>query len=295
MMGKSTLLQRLGCIAAAIGIVVMFATSVAAETTLERIKREGYVRVAFANEPPFAYASESGELTGESIAVAKAIFERMGVPELVGMLVEWGSLIPGLKAGRFDAITASMWIRPKRCEQIAFTEPTHAMGTTILVEAGNPLGYGKLEDVAANANAKIAIVAGTVGIEVARDAGINDDPNPRSAGHQRPAGRGKVRPGGLSHTHVPYRKYPGKAGRPEVERARPFASPRLDYASVGLRKEDTDLLAEFNKHLKDYIGTKEHLDAIAEWGSRPSRNARRRDRGLGLRRGIELYAGDKDR
>jgi polar amino acid transport system substrate-binding protein len=39
------------------------------------------------------------------------------------VLTEWGSLIPGLNAGRFDIITAGMYITPKRCKNVAFTDP----------------------------------------------------------------------------------------------------------------------------------------------------------------------------
>ena len=56
------------------------------------------------------------------------------------MLTEFGSLIPGLKAGRFDIIAAGMFVNPTRCEEIAFSEPSYGIGQAMLVPAGNPKG-----------------------------------------------------------------------------------------------------------------------------------------------------------
>lgn len=55
------------------------------ETTLERVQREGYVTVGFANEAPYAYATTSGELTGEAVEVARAVLKRMGIEEMNGV------------------------------------------------------------------------------------------------------------------------------------------------------------------------------------------------------------------
>src|SRR5215208_1574886 len=91
-----------------------------AETTLERAKREGFIRVGFANEAPYGFATPDGKLTGEAPEVAKAVLAKIGIPQVDGVLTEFGSLIPGLKAGRFDIIAAGMFINPKRCAEIAF-------------------------------------------------------------------------------------------------------------------------------------------------------------------------------
>ena len=84
-----------------------------AETTLEKAKREGYLRVGFANEAPYGFATPDGKLTGESPEVVKAVLKKIGIGEVDGVLTEFGSLIPGLQAGRFDLIAAGMFITPK--------------------------------------------------------------------------------------------------------------------------------------------------------------------------------------
>ena len=73
------------------------------ETTLQRIQREGVVRIGYANEAPYAYADEkSGRLTGEAPEIARVVLKQMGIERIEGVLTEFGSLIPGLKAQRPD-------------------------------------------------------------------------------------------------------------------------------------------------------------------------------------------------
>jgi len=99
-----------------LGAAVLATSGLAsAQTTLEKIREQGFIRVGFANEAPYSYANASGQLTGESPTVFKHVMQKLGVKEVDGVLTEWGALIPGLKAGRFDAIVASMYITPKRC------------------------------------------------------------------------------------------------------------------------------------------------------------------------------------
>jgi polar amino acid transport system substrate-binding protein len=103
-------------------------------------RRQGYIRVGFANEAPYGYATPDGKLTGESPEVVKAVLAKIGIPQVDGVLTEFGSLIPGLLAGRFDLIAAGMFITPKRCAQVQFSEPTYGIGQAFLVKKGDPRG-----------------------------------------------------------------------------------------------------------------------------------------------------------
>ena len=38
------------------------------------------------------------------------------------------------------------------------------------------------------------------------------------------------------------------------------------HGGFGFRKEGTDLLAEFNAQLKEFLGSKEHLDLVTPFG-----------------------------
>src|SRR5690606_32327848 len=98
-------------------------------STYERVRDTGVLRIGYANEAPFAYQdSTTGELTGEAPAIVRLVADDLGIAEVEGVLTEFGSLIPGLLAGRFDMIAAGMYVTPARCAQVAFSEPTYSIG-----------------------------------------------------------------------------------------------------------------------------------------------------------------------
>ena len=131
-----------------------------AQSTLEQARERGFIRVGFANEVPYAYANPDGTLTGEAVEVARAVFQELGIPEMDGVLTEFGSLIPGLQANRFDVITAGMYVTPSRCEQVAFADPEYQIGEGIVVPAGNPMSITSYEDIAANPEIRVGTGAG---------------------------------------------------------------------------------------------------------------------------------------
>ncbi len=50
-----------------------------APDTLETASQQGFIRVGFfANEAPYGYADESGNLTGETAEVARKVLKAMG-------------------------------------------------------------------------------------------------------------------------------------------------------------------------------------------------------------------------
>jgi polar amino acid transport system substrate-binding protein len=102
--------------------LVFTSTAASAETTLERIKRAGEIRIGFANEAPFGYQTPDGKLTGEAPEVGKAVLKQLGITKVEGVLTEFGALIPGLRAGHFDMIAAGMYITPQRCKQVQFSQ-----------------------------------------------------------------------------------------------------------------------------------------------------------------------------
>ena len=151
------------------------AFSAEAQTTLEKAKADGYIRVGFANEAPYGFATPDGKLTGESPEVVKAVLAKMGISQVDGVLTEFGSLIPGLQAGRFDIIAAGMFVNPKRCEQVQFSEPTYGIGQAFLVAAGNPKGIADYGSIAADPDLKLAVMSGAVEAGYARDSGVKEE------------------------------------------------------------------------------------------------------------------------
>jgi polar amino acid transport system substrate-binding protein len=253
-----------------LGIAVLIVCNVAAaETTLERVLRQGYVRVGFANEAPYSYADASGELTGESPTVFKYVMKQLGVNRVEGVLTEWGALIPGLRAGRFDAIVASMYITPRRCRQIIFANPTYGVGEALVVKNGNPDGVRNYADAVA-ADKKIAFVAGTAEIGHAKLAGVSRQqrlivPDFAAAIAAVKAGRASA----AAFTSLTAKDLANKDDT--IERVEPFTFEHdgktyRGEGSFGFRPEDTSLRDAVNAELAKFIGTREHLALIAEFG-----------------------------
>jgi polar amino acid transport system substrate-binding protein len=223
------------------------------ETTLERIKREGVVRVGFANEKPFAYATEQGTLAGEAPDIARAVFRNLGVETVDGVLTDFGSLIPGLQAGRFDAITAGMYINSQRCEQVLFAEPEYKIGCGLLVKAGNPLNLHSLEDIAANPQVRVGTGAGYLEHDYLLAVGVSEDQI--TLYPDNPSGVAGLQAGQIDAfvaTSMAILTALNNANDPGLEMADPFTDPivdgepQMDYAGTAFRKGDEDLRDAFN-------------------------------------------------
>ena len=111
---------------AAVAAALAAAPAARADDARDARRSDGYIRVGFANEAPFGFATPDGKLTGEAPEVAKAVLAKMGITQVDGVLTEFGSLIPGLQAGRFDIIAAGMFVNPTRCEQVPSPSPPTA-------------------------------------------------------------------------------------------------------------------------------------------------------------------------
>jgi len=144
-------------------------------STLQRLQDEGSITVAIADERPYSWIGEDGEPTGATIALHKEIFSRLGIDEVEVTEVDFPSLIPGLTANRFDAISASMSILPDRCEQAAFTKPELMYTTGLLVPKGNPEGLTDLDSVLAkDGSVTLAVMGGAIEQGYAEQLGISN-------------------------------------------------------------------------------------------------------------------------
>ncbi len=243
------------------------------ETTFERIKREGYVRVGFANEKPFAYALPDGTLSGEAPDIAKAVFQALGIAEVEGVLTEFGSLIPGLQAQRFDVITAGMYIKPERCAQVLFADPEYKIGSGLLIKAGNPLNLHSYEDIAANSQVKVGTGAGYFENDYLLAVGVPKDrivlfPDDASGVAGVQAGQIDA----YTATSMAILTSLTNAKDPSLEMAAPFTDPVVNgkpvtgYSGTAFRKEDADLRDAFNAELKKLKDSGQLLEILKKNG-----------------------------
>ncbi len=247
-------------------------TAAAADDTLARLRAAGSVRVGFPNQVPYAYADESGALTGADAEIARLVFARMGIASMNGVLTEFAALIPGLRADRFDTVLA-MFVTPARCAQVAFSEPIYAIGQGMVVKSGNAAGITGYDDfvlkplrLAVMAGAAQAGYAKALGIPQGRVIAFPDGPSAMAAVS---AGRADA----FAISDLPARRLLATAGAARGLQLVPdFADPVINgrpargYDAFAFRPADTSLRDAFNQALAGLRETPQFLAAMAPFG-----------------------------
>lgn len=262
---KSTTIKGLlaGClIAAASGI-----SAAGAGPLMDRIEAGEPIRIGFANEVPFAYPGDDGSPKGFVNVYTIGVLKTMGYENIEPVQTEWGGLIPGLNANRFDIVTGGMNILASRCENIAFSEPMAKVGDGFIVAPGNPKNISDYASLVEN-NAVMVTGAGYSNIEAAKAAGVPESnimqvPGPTEILAAVRAGRADAGAG----TYFTMKQL-ADSSNGAVEVTDPNAMPEdsFNWAGIGFRKADQDFLDKFNEAQTKYLGSDEMLASVAEYG-----------------------------
>lgn len=241
------------------------------KSTLERLREQGFVAVGLANEIPFGFVDDAGDPAGQSPAVAQAVFEELGVPEIQASPVNWDGLIPGLDANRFDVLAAGVFITPDRCGQVAFTEPTATSPEAFMVASGNPHNIQHFEDFADNPDLKLAVLNGSVEQTYAEYFGVPDGQmeliGNQTAGYEL-LESGRV--DAVSMLSVSHHYLLQERGG-DFEVSEPFF-PVMDgkeekgWGGLCVRQDDTELLEEMNRVIAEFTESGRLLELGEEWG-----------------------------
>ena len=174
-MGRFVFFAGAAALAVGAAIAVSAPTSAQDNPKLEQVKEQGFARVAIANEPPYTAVAADGKVSGAAPDVAREIFKRLGVPEIVASISEYGAMIPGLQAGRHDVVTAGLFMKPERCAAVVYSEPVLCDAEALLVKKGNPKGFKSYEDIAKDPEGTVGAPGGGTEEKLALDAGVPRD------------------------------------------------------------------------------------------------------------------------
>lgn len=241
--------------------------------TLERLREQGFVAVALANEVPFGFVDDTGEPAGQSPAVAQAVFEELGIPEIQASATSWDGLIPGLKANRYDVIAAGVFITPDRCEEVAFSEPTATAPEAFLVAQGNPENIEHFETFVDNPDLTLAVLNGSVEQTYAEYFGVPEGqmeliPDQTTGFELLESGRvDAVSMLAVSHTYLLIER----GLEDEYTVTEPFYPVMNDFEEKGwgglcVRHEDEELLSEINRVVAEFKESGRLLELGEEWG-----------------------------
>lgn len=264
---KSKFFKSVAAASMAVLVVGATAGSSLAQSLLEKAEAGEAIRIGFANEIPFAYPGDDGSPKGFVNVMTIGILKQMGYENIEAVQTEWGGLIPGLNANRFDIVTGGMNILASRCENIAFSEPIATVGDGFIVAPGNPKNIGDYESLN-EAGAIMVTGAGYSNIEAAKGAGVPEAsimqvPGPTEILAAVRAGRADAGAG----TYFTMKQL-ADSSNGTVEATDPTAMPEesFNWAGIGFRKSDQEFLDKFNAALKEYVGSEGMMSAVAEYG-----------------------------
>lgn len=241
------------------------------QATLDEIRERGFIRIATANEIPYGYVDQSGEAQGIAPEVATAVLERLGVDEVQWVVTQFGSLIPGLTANRFDMVAASQAILPARCEQVLYSKPNSSYGEGFLVAAGNPKGIHSYQDFVDDPSLKMGIMSGADQLDFAHALGISDAqlvmiPNNTDALSAVATGRVDA----YAATGLTAARLADNSDR--VELASPFEDPVIDgevvrsWGGFTFNKGSEQLRDAFDEELAQFHQTEEYREILTKHG-----------------------------
>lgn len=243
------------------------ATTAQAADLLNRANAGETIRIGFANEVPWAYPGENNQPLGFVNAIALGVLDKMGITNIEPVVTDWGGLIPGLKANRFDIITGGMYILKSRCENVNFSDPIGVFGDAFIVAKGNPKGIQNFQDIK-NTDSVLVTGAGYYTVQAAEQEGIPDSnvmqvPGPTEILAAVRAGRADA--GGV--TFFTAQNLAAQSGG-EVDVTDPGAMPlwTLNWVGIAFRQDDTAFLEAFNAAVAEYMGSEEMMSSVAEYG-----------------------------
>lgn len=233
---------------------------------LDKLIEEGSITVGFANEKPYAY-QEDGELKGVAVDVATKVLNGLGIKEVKGELAEFGQLIPGLGANKFDIVTASMAINGDRCENVAFGEPEVKYGEGLIVQKGNPLDLRSYKDIADNPDAVVSIMSGATENQFVQDEGV--DAGQIQSAPDIPATFSAVESGradATTGTEMTIKMALETSNNDKLEFVEDFEQPVVEgnpsYGAAAFRLDDNELREAYNKELAKLKDSPEYAEIL---------------------------------
>ena len=257
---------------AAAALAFLTAATASAETLMERAKDDG-LRVAFYNFKPYAYKDSDDHLTGTDVDTLRAVLDKMGAGIADANSTDWGALIPGVKAGRFDVVAAGMFVTPKRCAEVRFSQPTFGIKQGMVVPKGNPNGVTNYESLAAK-DLKVGVVSGSAQTGYVQSVGVAEENVSQLP--DNPTGVAALRAGRIDAWAVSapgVRQIIANLPDADIEAVPAFAEVggqvAVSHGAFAFRKSDAEFVDDFNAALTAFIGSPEHLAILEKHGMTP--------------------------
>lgn len=240
-------------------------TGAPAQGLLELGKKQGYLRVAIANEPPYTQVNPDGTVTGAEPDVFRAVAKRLGIDDIQGVVTPYAAMIPGLNANRWDAITAGLFMKQSRCGQVEYSEPVIVSTESFAVPPGNPKKILKVADVVANRDLKIAVLPGGFEEGILKTAKVPDGQQVKV--NDGRSGVEAVKAGRADAFFLPTLSLKSLQAKDKgFEITEPVEDAPKTGSGAAFRKGDAAFLEAYNKELAAFKETPEFDTLMEKWG-----------------------------
>ena len=258
MASMNTLCKAAAGMVTGLALLAVSTVPLRAETTRERVLREGKIVVGISNGAPWGFRGKDGEAEGFHPDLVRAAFASLGVGRVEIVVTEFGALIPALNAQRFDAIAAGLYITPERCQLVAFSDPDLQLADAAVVAQGNPKNIHSYAQIASDPAIKFGVGRGSTTAKNAEAAGVAQDrmllfPDIQSNISALLTGRIDV----AAFSAPTVARILSDQNIHGIERALPFqglqhgGKERFGYSAIAFRKDDGDLRDLYNSRLKE--------------------------------------------
>ncbi|AWB21727.1 amino acid ABC transporter substrate-binding protein [Methylobacterium currus] len=251
----------------------------AAGAALVLLAGAGFARPAVAQETvrvgstptgiPFTFLdTKTNTIQGVMVDVITAIGKQAGFSVQIEPF-QFSSLIAALNARKIDAISAAMFITPPRQEVIAFSGPVYSYGEGMVVPKADTKAYTAFSDLKGET---VGAQVGTAFVDALKKSGQFPEVKVYDTFPDmlRDVNAGRVK---AIFADSPIIAYNLKSGNfPNAHLVASYKPVVVGSVGIGVRKDDTALLAKINAGLAKIKESGELAKILEKWGLQPSVN-----------------------
>ncbi len=217
--------------------------------------------------PPIEYYEEGTQnATGLDIDLMNALAEALGVDVEYKQVADFAGIVGDLTAKRYDVVMSAISITEERQAEIDFVPYFGPAGTGVLVQAGNPEGITKIEDLCGKA---VGAQVGTIQVDYmnefnkgqCKDNPIDIKEYPDNPTSVQELGLGRI---AAQLSDDPVAAYSALQSDGEIE----VAVTGFDSApyGIGVRKDSPELKAALEAALAAIRDSGVYDQVLADWG-----------------------------
>jgi polar amino acid transport system substrate-binding protein len=251
---------------AVLSISIVSIATLSPATAADKILKP--VKAGIADQQPYSGLTADGTVTGFAPEVAGLVLQRLNKGKLVGLVATYAELVPGLNAGRWDMIAASLSITTLRCRQVLYADPILLDSTSMAVPSGNPGRILSIKNIRESGK-KIGILSGSFLVPLVKALGVPD-----SQIVQFPDGQGGLEGLKIGRIDAFLSQSSGlrklsKIVTNNFTTVGPLSEFAPSASSVAFKLSDRKLRDQFNREIRKMKRSGELDQILIKWGFDP--------------------------